>query len=86
MTPSPKPPRKPPVPIQVKPPCRVCRQIRVYLIFAVPLVMMIFLGIRIEFPEHLDMTAVVGYGFAAMFLLQVLRRIYLDYLRKDRDR
>jgi NADH:ubiquinone oxidoreductase subunit 4 (subunit M) len=48
--------------------------------------MMIFLGIRIEFPEHLDMTAVVGYGFAAMFLLQVLRRIYLDYLRKDRDR
>ncbi|MEY4013594.1 MAG: hypothetical protein RLZZ290_458 [Pseudomonadota bacterium] len=86
MTPLPKPPRKPPASLKVKPPCRVCRQVRVYLIFAVPLVVMIFLGIRVEFPEDLDMTAVVGYGFAVLFLLQVLRRIYLDYLRKDRDR
>lgn len=85
MTPSPQKPKKPTSLVSVKPPCKVCRQVRVYLIFAVPLVMMIFLGIRIEFPEGLDMTAVVGYAFAVLFLLQVLRRIYIDYIRKDRD-
>ena len=69
----------------VKPPCKVCRQIRIYLIFAIPLVFMIFGGIRLEFPEGVDMMSMVGYLFLGGFVLQVIRRIYLDYIRKERD-
>lgn len=69
----------------VKPPCKVCRQIRIYLIFAIPLVFMIFGGIRLEFPEGVDMMSMVGYLFLGGFVLQVIRRVYLDYIRKDRD-
>jgi hypothetical protein len=88
----PKPPAKPkapgiqrPKPVVYKPPCKVCRQIRIYLIFAVPIVFMIFGGIRLEFPEGVDMMAMVGYVFLGAFVLQVIRRIYLDYISKDRD-
>jgi hypothetical protein len=88
----PKPSSKPkasavqrPKPVTVKPPCKVCRQIRIYLIFAIPLVFMIFGGIRLEFPEGVDMMSMVGYLFLGGFVLQVIRRVYLDYIRKDRD-
>ena len=80
----PKPPIKPKL-VVVKPPCKVCKQIRIYLIFAIPLVFMIFGGIRLEFPEGVDMMAMVGYVFLGAFVLQVIRRVYLDYIRKDRD-
>lgn len=73
-----------PKPVVYKPPCKVCRQIRIYLIFAVPIVFMIFGGIQLEFPEGVDMMAMVGYVFMSAFVLQVIRRIYLDYIRKDR--
>lgn len=82
--PKPKPPIKPKL-VVVKPPCKVCRQIRIYLIFAIPIVFMIFGGVRLEFPEGVDMMAMAGYLFLGAFVLQVIRRIYLDYIRKDRD-
>lgn len=88
----PKPPAKPktpgiqrPKPVVYEPPCKVCRQIRIYLIFAVPIVFMIFGGIRLEFPEGVDMMAMVSSVFLGAFVLQVIRRINLDYFSKDRD-
>ena len=65
-----------------RPPCKICRQIRVYLIFAIPLIFMSFFGIEVDWPEDINMTAMVGNLFLGAFCLLVAWRIYVDYFRK----
>ena len=66
---------------RVKPVCSVCRTIRVYLIFAIPLIFMAFAGVRIDWPD-INMTAMVGNIFLGAFCLLVAWRIYVDYFKK----
>jgi hypothetical protein len=66
---------------RVRPVCSVCRTIRVYLIFAIPLIFMAFAGVRIDWPD-INMTAMVGNIFLGAFCLLVAWRIYVDYFRK----
>jgi hypothetical protein len=81
----PKGPRKPEVDCAnrppVKGPCKVCGLIRIYLMFAIPLIFLAFAGVEIDWPD-INMTAVVGYAFLAAFLVQVAWRVYVDYFKK----
>jgi hypothetical protein len=65
-----------------RPPCKVCRLVRVYLIFAIPLIFMAFFGIEVDWPEDVNMTAVVGNVFLGGFLAMVGWRVYTDYFKK----
>lgn len=64
-----------------KPPCKVCGLIRIYLMFAIPLIFLAFAGVKIDWPD-VNMTAVVGYVFLVAFLIQLVWRIYVDYFKK----
>jgi len=66
---------------KIRPPCKVCGLIRAYLMFAVPLIFMVFAGVEIDWPD-INMTALVGYLFLAAFLVQVAWRVYVDYHKK----
>jgi hypothetical protein len=66
---------------KVKPPCKVCGLIRAYLMFAVPLIFMVFAGVEIDWPD-INMTALVGYLFLAALLLRVFWRVYVDYFKE----
>jgi hypothetical protein len=68
--------------VKSRQPCKVCRQIRVYLIFAIPLIFMSFFGIEVDWPEDINMTAMVGNLFLGAFCLLVAWRVYVDYFRK----
>lgn len=65
---------------EVKRTCKVCRLIRIYLMFAIPLIFLAFAGVEIDWPD-INMTAVVGYLFLAAFLLQLAWRVYVDYFK-----
>jgi hypothetical protein len=67
---------------KVRPPCKVCALIRVYLMFAVPLIFMVFAGVEIDWPD-INMTALVGYLFLAALVFRICWRIYVDYYKKD---
>jgi hypothetical protein len=81
----PKGPRKTEVDCANKPtvraPCKVCALIRIYLMFAIPLIFLAFAGVKIDWPD-IDMTALVGYLFLAAFLVQLAWRVYVDYVKK----
>ena len=65
---------------KVKGPCKVCGLIRIYLMFAIPLIFLAFAGVDIDWPD-INMTAVVGYAFLAAFLVQLAWRVYVDYFK-----
>jgi hypothetical protein len=67
--------------VLTKPPCKVCRLIRIYLMFAIPLIFLAFAGVEIDWPD-VNLTAVVGYVFLAAFLVQLAWRFYVDYVKK----
>lgn len=64
-----------------RPPCKVRALIRIYLMFAIPLIFLVFAGVEIDWPD-VNMTAVVGYVFLAAFLIQLAWRFYVDYVKK----
>jgi hypothetical protein len=80
----PKGPRKPVVDCadrpKVRAPCKVCSLIRIYLMFAIPLIFLAFAGVEIHWPD-INMTAVVGYAFLVAFLVQLAWRVYVDYFK-----
>ena len=45
------------------PNCKVCRLIRVYLLVAVPVLMMMWIRPDFQIPAGIDGRAVIGYGF-----------------------
>jgi membrane protein CcdC involved in cytochrome C biogenesis len=52
------------------------------LIFAIPLIFMSFFGIEVDWPEDINMTAMVGNLFLGAFCLLVAWRVYVDYFKK----
>ncbi len=64
------------------PDCKVCRLIRVYLLVAVPVVMMMWLQPDFQIPAGIDGRAVVGYAFGVGVVLMVAYRYYVDIYKK----
>ena len=64
--------------------CKVCRLIRVYLLVAVPVLMMMWIRPEFQIPAGIDGRAVVGYGFGIILVLVIVYRYYIDIYRKKR--
>ena len=66
------------------PDCRVCRLIRVYLLVAIPVLMMMWIRPDFQIPKGIDGRAIVGYTFAVGVVLMVAYKYYTDIYRKKR--
>lgn len=66
------------------PNCKVCRLIRVYLLVAVPVLMMMWIRPDFQIPAGIDGRAVIGYGFGLGAVLMVVYKYYTDIYRKKR--
>lgn len=64
-----------------KPVCRACRLIRMYLIFAVPVLFFIWAGVDFDFSE-VDPRDVIVKAVFIILGVQIVRRIYLDFFKK----
>ena len=65
-----------------EPVCKVCRMIRIYLLFAIPVLVLLWSGVDIGLsevdPQDLIVTVVL-----IVLAIQIIRRIYLDYIKRD---
>jgi len=66
------------------PDCKVCRLIRVYVMVAVPILMMMWVQPDFHFPEGVDERAWLGYGVGIALVLMIAWRVYVDYYRGRR--
>ena len=66
------------------PNCKVCRLIRVYLLVAVPVLMMMWIRPDFQIPAGIDGRAVIGYAFGVGVVLMVAYKYYTDIYRKKR--
>ena len=62
----------------VKPTCRICRLIRVYLLFAIPTLALFWLGVDFGVGDIDAQDLVVKVVLLVLFF-SILRRIYLDF-------
>ena len=63
--------------------CRICRLIRVYLLFAIPTLALFWIGVDLGI-ENIDSRDLVVKVVLLVLFFSVLRRIYLDFFRSDR--
>ena len=66
------------------PNCKVCRLIRVYLLVAIPVLMMMWIRPEFQIPAGIDARAIIGYAFGSGVVLMFLYRYYVDIYRKKR--
>ncbi len=64
-------------------PCRICRLIRVYLLFAIPTLALFWLGVDFGVNDIDAQDLVVKVVLLVLFL-SILRRIYIDFFRSGR--
>ena len=62
--------------------CKVCRLVQTYLMVSVPIIFMMWLRPEFNFPEGVDMRAMIGYLVGFLLFLTICWRVYADYLRK----
>ena len=67
---------------EAKAPCRICRLIRVYLLFAIPTLALFWLGVDLGVADIDAQDLVVKVVLLVLFL-SIVRRIYLDFFRGD---
>ena len=66
------------------PNCRVCRLIRVYLLVAIPVLMMMWIRPDFQIPAGVDGRAVVGYVFGIGVVVMFAYKYYTDIYKKRR--
>ena len=66
-----------------KPPCRICKLIRVYLLFAIPTLALFWLGVDFGVGDIDAQDLVVKVVLLVLFF-SIIRRIYLDFFRGGR--
>ena len=66
-----------------QPVCRICRLIRVYLLFAVPTLALFWLGVDFGIGD-LDAQDLVVKVVLLVLFFSIVRRIYIDFFRSDR--
>ncbi len=64
-----------------KPVCKTCRIIRMYLIFAVPVLFFIWAGVDFNFSD-VDPKDVIVKVVLLILGLQIVRRIYIDFIKR----
>ena len=79
--------------VTAKPSCRICRLIRVYLLFAIPTLALFWLGVDFgvgdidaqeSFSSQLRrIYLVVKLVLLVQLFFSIIRRIYLDFFRGD---
>ncbi|OUV02947.1 MAG: hypothetical protein CBC42_05430 [Betaproteobacteria bacterium TMED82] len=65
-----------------KPVCRVCRMIRIYLLFVVPILVLLWSGIDVGLND-IDSQDLVVNIVLGVLAFQIIRRIYIDYFKRD---
>ena len=65
-----------------KAPCRICRLIRVYLLFAIPTLALFWLGVDLGVGDIDAQDLVIKVVLLVLFF-SIVRRIYLDFFRGD---
>ena len=63
--------------------CRICRIIRVYLFFAIPVLVLLWTGVDVGLDEVEPTDFVVKVVLIALGL-SVIRRIYIDFFKSER--
>ena len=66
-----------------KAPCRVCRLIRVYLLFAIPTLALFWLGVDFQV-GNVDVQDLLIKVVLIVLFFSILRRIYIDFFRSER--
>lgn len=66
------------------PNCKVCRLIRVYLLVAIPVLLLMVIRPEFQIPAGVDARAVVGYVFGVGVILMFTYKYYIDIYRKKR--
>ena len=65
-----------------EPVCKVCRMIRIYLLFAIPVLVLLWSGVDIGLSE-VDPQDLIVNVVLIVLAIQIIRRIYLDYIKRD---
>ena len=66
--------------VEKKAPCRICKLIRVYLLFAIPTLALFWLGLDLGI-ENVDAQDIVVKVVLFVLFISILRRIYIDFFR-----
>ena len=66
-----------------KGPCRICRLIRVYLLFAIPTLALFWLGVDFRV-GNVDVQDLLIKVVLIVLFFSILRRIYIDFFRSER--
>ena len=66
-----------------KPSCRICKLIRVYLLFAIPTLALFWIGVDFGIGDIDAQDLVVKVVLLVLFC-SIIRRIYIDFFRSDR--
>tara|TARA_B100000902_G_scaffold331144_1_gene328436 strand:- start:293 stop:547 length:255 start_codon:yes stop_codon:yes gene_type:complete len=64
-------------------PCRICRLIRVYLLFAIPTLALFWLGFDFGVGD-IDAQDLVVKVVLLVLIFSILRRVYLDFFRSGK--
>ncbi len=62
--------------------CKLCKNIRYFLILVIPLIFMIATNQEIDLP-NIDLIKLLGNVVLAILILQILWRVYKDYFKKN---
>ncbi len=65
-----------------EPVCKICRMIRIYLLFAIPVLVLLWSGVDIGLSE-VDPQDLIVNVVLIVLAIQIIRRIYLDYIKRD---
>ena len=66
-----------------KAPCRICKLIRVYLLFAIPTLALFWLGVDFGV-TNVDAQDLVVKVVLFVLFFSIVRRIYIDFFRSER--
>ena len=65
-----------------EPVCKICRMIRIYFLFALPVLVLLWSGVDIGLSE-VDPQDLIVNVVLIVLAIQIIRRIYLDYIKRD---
>lgn len=68
-----------------KPPCEVCRLVRMYLLIAVPMILILYLQPEFSSLKGIALTDLFATFIGLMFVATVLWKAYLEYWKPKRD-
>ncbi len=65
-----------------EPVCKICKMIRIYFLFALPVLVLLWSGVDIGLSE-VDPQDLIVNVVLIVLAIQIIRRIYLDFIKRD---